>query len=168
MAKMVITHKVEDVEKWLKGKVERAEAIAHLGGKRRRPRLDRREQQRGDHGRRERSCGDDHSSCLAVSGAHYGHGESRCHPTAGTPHREVTPHSGKPARLAPDVGWLRVQPLIAVVRAAQGTVPGRSSSVGGWIVRRSTEGVEPRERHRHALDPRLAIRSGLAEFRGCR
>jgi hypothetical protein len=33
MAKMVITHKVQDVEKWLKGKVERAEAIAHLGGK---------------------------------------------------------------------------------------------------------------------------------------
>jgi hypothetical protein len=33
MPKMVITHKVEDVEKWLKGKVERAEAIAHLGGK---------------------------------------------------------------------------------------------------------------------------------------
>jgi hypothetical protein len=33
MSKMVITHKVEDVEKWLKGKVERAEAIAHLGGK---------------------------------------------------------------------------------------------------------------------------------------
>jgi hypothetical protein len=31
--KMVITHKVEDVEKWLKGKVERAAAIAHLGGK---------------------------------------------------------------------------------------------------------------------------------------
>ena len=33
MAKMVITHKVEDMEKWLKGKAERAEAIAHLGGK---------------------------------------------------------------------------------------------------------------------------------------
>ncbi len=33
MAKMVITHKVEDLEKWLKGKAERAEAIAHLGGK---------------------------------------------------------------------------------------------------------------------------------------
>ncbi|HEV3211823.1 MAG TPA: hypothetical protein VGZ03_00365 [Acidimicrobiales bacterium] len=33
MPKMVITHKVEDVERWLKGKVERAEAIAHLGGK---------------------------------------------------------------------------------------------------------------------------------------
>ena len=33
MPKLVITHKVEDVEKWLKGKVERAEAIAHLGGK---------------------------------------------------------------------------------------------------------------------------------------
>lgn len=29
---MVITHKVEDVEKWLKGKLERAEAFAHLGG----------------------------------------------------------------------------------------------------------------------------------------
>jgi hypothetical protein len=33
MPKMVIKHKVEDVEKWLKGKVERAEAIAHMGGK---------------------------------------------------------------------------------------------------------------------------------------
>jgi hypothetical protein len=33
MAKLVITHKVEDIEKWLKGKVARAEAIAHLGGK---------------------------------------------------------------------------------------------------------------------------------------
>jgi len=33
MAKMVITHKVENVEKWLKGKVERAEAIARIGGK---------------------------------------------------------------------------------------------------------------------------------------
>jgi hypothetical protein len=33
MAKMVITHKVEDLEKWLKGKAERAEAFAHLGGK---------------------------------------------------------------------------------------------------------------------------------------
>jgi hypothetical protein len=33
MPKMVFTHKVEDVEKWLKGKVERAEAIAHMGGK---------------------------------------------------------------------------------------------------------------------------------------
>lgn len=33
MPKMVITHKVEDVERWLKGKAERAEAFAHLGGK---------------------------------------------------------------------------------------------------------------------------------------
>jgi len=33
MPKMVFTHKVEDVEKWLKGKAERAEAIAHMGGK---------------------------------------------------------------------------------------------------------------------------------------
>lgn len=33
MPKVVITHKVEDVETWLKGKLERAEAIAHLGGK---------------------------------------------------------------------------------------------------------------------------------------
>ncbi len=33
MAKIVITHKVEDVEKWLKGRVERVEAITHLGGK---------------------------------------------------------------------------------------------------------------------------------------
>lgn len=33
MAKLVITHKVENVEKWLKGKVQRAEAIAHLGGR---------------------------------------------------------------------------------------------------------------------------------------
>lgn len=33
MPKMVITQKVEDVEKWLKGKAERAAAIAHLGGK---------------------------------------------------------------------------------------------------------------------------------------
>jgi hypothetical protein len=32
MAKMVITHKVEDIEKWLKFKAERAKAIAHLGG----------------------------------------------------------------------------------------------------------------------------------------
>jgi protein-L-isoaspartate O-methyltransferase len=33
MAKMVITHKVEDIEKWLKFKAERAKALAHLGGK---------------------------------------------------------------------------------------------------------------------------------------
>jgi len=33
MAKMVITHKVEDLEKWLKGKAERAKAIAGMGGK---------------------------------------------------------------------------------------------------------------------------------------
>lgn len=33
MPKIVITHKVEDVEKWLKGKLQRAESIAHLGGK---------------------------------------------------------------------------------------------------------------------------------------
>jgi len=33
MAKIVITHKVEDLEKWLKAKAERAEAIVHLGGK---------------------------------------------------------------------------------------------------------------------------------------
>jgi hypothetical protein len=32
MPKMVITHKVEDVEKWLKGKAERVAAFAHLGG----------------------------------------------------------------------------------------------------------------------------------------
>jgi hypothetical protein len=33
MAKIVITHKVSDVEKWLKGKAARAEAIMHLGGR---------------------------------------------------------------------------------------------------------------------------------------
>lgn len=33
MPKVVITHKVENIEKWLKGKAERAAAIAHLGGR---------------------------------------------------------------------------------------------------------------------------------------
>jgi hypothetical protein len=33
MAKIVITHKVKDVEQWLKGKAARAEAIMHLGGR---------------------------------------------------------------------------------------------------------------------------------------
>jgi hypothetical protein len=33
MAKIVITHKVTDIEKWLKGKAERAAAIAHMGGR---------------------------------------------------------------------------------------------------------------------------------------
>lgn len=33
MPKIVITHKVEDVEKWLKGKGDRVEHFAHLGGK---------------------------------------------------------------------------------------------------------------------------------------
>lgn len=32
MAKIVITHKVEDVEKWLKGKEERVKQITHMGG----------------------------------------------------------------------------------------------------------------------------------------
>lgn len=32
MPKVVITHSVEDVDKWLKGKSERAEAIAGMGG----------------------------------------------------------------------------------------------------------------------------------------
>jgi hypothetical protein len=33
MAKIVITHKVTDIEKWLKGKAERAASIAHMGGR---------------------------------------------------------------------------------------------------------------------------------------
>jgi hypothetical protein len=33
MPKVVITHKVADVEKWLKAKAERAASIVHLGGK---------------------------------------------------------------------------------------------------------------------------------------
>ncbi len=33
MPKIVITHKVEDVQQWLKGKMERVEHFAHLGGK---------------------------------------------------------------------------------------------------------------------------------------
>jgi hypothetical protein len=33
MPKIVITHRVKDVEKWLKGKAERAASIAHMGGK---------------------------------------------------------------------------------------------------------------------------------------
>ena len=32
MAKVVITHSVADVDTWLKGKAERAEAIGQLGG----------------------------------------------------------------------------------------------------------------------------------------
>ena len=32
MAKVVITHNVADVDTWLKGKAERAEAIGQLGG----------------------------------------------------------------------------------------------------------------------------------------
>ncbi len=33
MPKIVITHKVEDIEKWLKAKLERAESITRMGGK---------------------------------------------------------------------------------------------------------------------------------------
>lgn len=33
MAKIVITHKVADIEKWLKGKAERVATITHMGGK---------------------------------------------------------------------------------------------------------------------------------------
>jgi hypothetical protein len=33
MPKMVITHKIEDVDKWLAGKSERAVAIGDLGGR---------------------------------------------------------------------------------------------------------------------------------------
>ena len=47
--------------------------------------------------------------CLAVSGAHYGHGESRCHPHTRHSTSRSNTALGEPARLAPDVGWLRVE-----------------------------------------------------------
>ena len=90
MAKMVITHKVEDIEKWLKGKVERAKAITQLGGK-----------NVVDHvatdGKQQRCrlpptsaipLGHDDGDRLAVPGAQCSDGEPRRRPTADASRRK--------------------------------------------------------------------------------
>ena len=69
MPRIVATHAVADIDRWLEGKAERAAAIeSGLGQQRRRPRRTGRQQQHRHHGGRERSRRARRAAVVSVAG----------------------------------------------------------------------------------------------------